>query len=76
MSEIRDDIPPPKERGKKYKFTQLQPGQSVLEDKPDDVGAHTFIMRVRAAMQYHSKTTGQQFITRAEGESIRVWRVS
>jgi hypothetical protein len=79
MATVTTSIPVPA-RGRKgpepkYAFTKLKPGESVLEDKPRDISPGLFVSRVMSSVAFHRKTDGHDYVARAEGDSIRIWRV-
>lgn len=58
----------------KYLFQSLEVGQSVLEIPLPDVTAANFRNRVRSSVKHFAAAYERAYVTRAEGNSIRVWR--
>lgn len=64
---IEKNVPTPKVFGRgcsKYPFSQMQVGDSFVADK-----------KARCAATNFGKRHGLKFSSRAEGDSIRIWRI-
>lgn len=72
VSPIVRDVPLPAKRNdamRRYPFAEMQPGDSftIPVDRRQSVRS--------AASQFQQVHQGWQFVTRLEGERVRIWRV-
>lgn len=77
MNEPTSDIPVPNIRcgpPGKYRFHTIEVGQSVFESPIPGVTQASLITRVRSSANHIAATYGKKFVTRKEGDGVRVWR--
>ncbi len=65
INELTSDVPLPESRGK-YQFKNMKIGDSFFSDK----------LSARTAAMNFQKLHGVKFVSRREGDGIRIWRVA
>lgn len=81
---IENNIPPPYAPSTTRIRAQNQRGEPPLprhvlaamnvNDSVHVVGDARIVQNARNAASIYGRTTGQQFVSRAEGEGVRIWR--
>ena len=64
---IDKEIPIPGPRYK-YPFSEMDVGDSIAISAAD-------ANSMRSSAKYHSEKTGKKFISRTDGDKVRLWRV-